>query len=160
VELYADVFGQNFGLESVLLRYANVYGPRQDASGEGGVVAIFADAMLQGREVQIHGDGYNLRDYVYVKDVARANLLALTHPRGDAFNIGTGTATSTNDLCAALAKATGWTRSAKHGVPRLGDLKKSVLDPSKAAKGLGWKPAYGLADGLRETVEWFRTTRP
>jgi UDP-glucose 4-epimerase len=107
VELYADVFSQAFGLERVVLRYANVYGPRQDALGEGGVVAIFTHGMLHGSEFQIFGDGYNLRDYVYVKDVAKANLLALEYPQNGTFNIGTGIGTSTNDLFRVLAQATG-----------------------------------------------------
>ncbi len=156
VELYADVFAQNFGLETVMLRYANVYGPRQDPYGEGGVVAIFSEAMLKGRDFRIYGDGNNLRDYVFVRDVAAANLLALTYPESDAFNIGTGVGTTVNELFAHLSRLTGFTRPAEHVPPRLGDLKKSVLDPSKAGKLLGWKPSFSLERGLAETVEYFR----
>jgi UDP-glucose 4-epimerase len=156
VELYADVFSQNFGLEFVILRYANVYGPRQDALGEGGVVAIFTHCMLHGGEFVIFGDGYNVRDYVYVKDLARANLLALEHPHNDIFNIGTGVGTTTNELFESLAKATGYKNPPKRIVARLGDLKKSVLDPSKAKKVLKWEPKYDLATGLKETVEYYR----
>src|SRR5581483_5036905 len=124
VEIYADVFAQNFGLEYVILRYANVFGPRQDALGEGGVVAIFTHCMLHGGEFVIFGDGYNVRDYVYVKDLARANLLALDYPHNDVFNIGTGVGTTTNELFATLAKATGHKTPPKRIVARLGDLQK------------------------------------
>ncbi len=156
VELYLDVFAQNFGLEYVTLRYANVYGPRQDALGEGGVVAIFTHNMIHGGDFQIFGDGYNIRDYVYVKDLARANLLALDYPKIDAFNIGTGVETTTNGLFEMLAKTTGYTKPAKHTVARLGDLKKSVLDPSRAKKFLKWEPQYNLKKGLEETAEYYK----
>lgn len=159
VEYYLDVFAQNFGLEYVILRYANVYGPRQDALGEGGVVAIFTHCMLHGGEFQIFGDGYNIRDYVYVKDVARASLLALDYPKNDAFNIGTGAETTTNQLFETLAKATGYSKPSKHTVARLGDLQKSVLDPSKAKRLLKWEPKYDLAAGLKETVEYYKNQK-
>lgn len=159
VEIYTDVFAQNFGLEFVILRYANVYGPRQDALGEGGVVAIFTHCMLHGGDFVIFGDGYNIRDYVHVKDVARANLLALDHPHNDVFNIGTGVGTTTNQLFETLAKATGHKAPAKHTVARLGDLQKSVLDPSKAMADLKWAPQYDLAAGLDETVRFYRMGR-
>jgi len=159
VELYADVFSQAFGLERVVLRYANVYGPRQDALGEGGVVAIFTHGMLHGSEFQIFGDGYNLRDYVYVKDVAKANLLALEYPQNGTFNIGTGIGTSTNDLFRVLAQATGYKRSDRHTVARLGDLNKSLLNPNLAKNQLKWEPAYDLAAGLKETVEYYKKIR-
>ena len=159
VEHYLDVFAQNFGLEYVVLRYANVYGPRQDALGEGGVVAIFTHCMLHGGDFQIFGDGYNVRDYVYVKDLARANLLALDYPKNEAFNIGTGQDTTTNQLFETLAKATGYPKPAKHIVARLGDLQKSVLNAEKAKKFLKWEPKYDLAAGLKETVEYYRAGR-
>ncbi len=155
VELYVDVFAQNFGLEYVLLRYANVYGPRQDALGEGGVVAIFTHGMLHNGDFVIFGDGYNVRDYVYVKDVARANLLALDYAHNDVFNIGTGAGTTTNQLFETLAKATGYSQPPRRTVPRLGDLKKSVLDCAKAKKLLKWEPQYDLASGLKETIDYY-----
>lgn len=159
VELYADVFSQNFGLEYVILRYANVYGPRQDALGEGGVVAIFTHAMLHGGDFVIFGDGYNVRDYVYVKDVARASLLALDYPHNDVFNIGTGVGTTTNQLFETLAKTTGHSQPAKHIVARLGDLQKSVLDVSKAKQTLKWEPKHDLAAGLKETIDYYKKVR-
>jgi UDP-glucose 4-epimerase len=143
-------------LEYVVLRYANVYGPRQDALGEGGVVAIFTHSMLHGGDFVIFGDGYNVRDYVYVKDLARANLLAIEYPHNDKFNIGTGVGTTTNELFETLAKATGHQQPPKRIVARLGDLQKSVLDPSKAKKLLKWEPQFDLAAGLKETVEYYR----
>lgn len=156
VELYADVFAQNFGLEYVILRYANVYGPRQDALGEGGVVAIFTHAMLHGGDFVIFGDGYNVRDYVYVGDVARANRLALDYPHNGVFNIGTGMGTTTNELFEALSQATGYKKPPQKTVARLGDLKKSILDPSQAKKLLKWEPQYDLQAGLKETIKFYR----
>ncbi len=159
VETYLDVFAQNFGLEYTVLRYANVYGPRQDALGEGGVVAIFTHSMLHDADFQIFGDGYNIRDYVYVKDVAAANLLALDHPHNEAFNIGTGQETSVNQLFETLASLTGYTKPPKKIVARLGDLKKSVLDNTKAKKLLKWEPRYDLKAGLQETVDYYRNQK-
>jgi UDP-glucose 4-epimerase len=157
VEHYLGVFAQNFGLKYVTLRYANVYGSRQDALGEGGVVAIFTYCMMNDGKFRIFGDGLYVRDYVYVKDVARANLLALHYPKNDAFNIGTGVKTTTNELFKKLAKASGYSKPAKHGPPRLGDLRKSVLDASRAKKLLKWKPRYDLAAGLKETVNYYKS---
>jgi UDP-glucose 4-epimerase len=156
VENYLDVFAQNFGLEYVTLRYANVYGPRQDALGEGGVVAIFTHEMLHGGDFRIFGDGYQTRDYVYVKDVARANLSALDYPRNDAFNIGTAKGTTVNELFSVLAGLTGYRKPPQHTVARLGDLQTSILDNVKAAKVLKWKPKYDLTAGLKETVEYYK----
>jgi UDP-glucose 4-epimerase len=156
VENYLDVFAQNFGLEYVTLRYANVYGPRQDALGEGGVVAIFTHGMLKGSDFQVFGDGYHVRDYVYVKDVARANLLTLDYPHNDAFNIGTGVSTTTNQLFEVLAKVTGHSKPIRRTVARLGDLRKSVLNAEKAKKLLKWEPKYDLAAGLKETVQYYK----
>jgi UDP-glucose 4-epimerase len=159
VESYVDVFHQNFGMEYTILRYANVYGPRQDALGEGGVVAIFTHGMICGADLQIFGDGFNIRDYVYVKDVARANLLALEYPHNDAFNIGTAQETSVNQLFDTLASLTDYSKPAQHIVPRLGDLKKSVLNNAKAQKLLKWEPAYDLKTGLLETVQYYRKAK-
>jgi UDP-glucose 4-epimerase len=156
VENYLDVFSQSFGLEYVTLRYANIYGPRQDALGEGGVVAIFTHAMLHGGDFVVFGDGYNVRDYVYVRDVARANLLALDYPKNDAFNIGTGVQTTTNQLFEVLASLTGHKDPPNRTVARLGDLQKSYLDNSKAKKLLKWEPIYDLSAGLNETVQYYK----
>jgi len=155
-ELYLGVFARQFGITSVILRYANVYGPRQDPSGEGGVVAVFTDGMLRGSGFRVNGDGEYLRDYVYVKDVARANLLALSYPSSDAFNIGTGVGVTVNGLYDQLARATGYKPPPQRGPARLGDIRKSVLDASKAARELRWSPEVDLERGLAETVSYYR----
>jgi UDP-glucose 4-epimerase len=155
-ELYAAVFSRSFGLEYVALRYANVCGPRQDPFGEGGVVAIFANGMLGGRDLTIFGDGETVRDFVYVKDVAAANLAALTSPANEAFNIGTGVATTLNDLYRSIAGITGCRKTPRRGPERLGDIRRSLLDATKAERVLGWKPRYSLESGLAETVEYFK----
>ncbi len=155
-ELYLGVFARQYGMTSVILRYANVYGPRQDAQGEGGVVAVFTDAMLKKRPFRINGDGEYLRDYVYVKDLARANHLALTHPSSGTYNLGTGHGVTVNEIFALLARATGHSLPPEHGPERLGDLRKSVLDATRAARELKWKPEFDLERGLMETVEYYR----
>jgi UDP-glucose 4-epimerase len=159
VESYVDVFAQNFGMEYVVLRYANVYGPRQDALGEGGVVAIFTHGMLHNADLQIFGDGFNIRDYVYVKDVAKANLLALDYPHNDAFNIGTGQETTVNQLFDLLVYLTDYPKAALHIVQRLGDLKRSVLNNAKAQNLLKWKPEHDLKAGLMETIKYYRKAK-
>ncbi len=159
VESYVDVFHQTFGMEYVILRYANVYGPRQDAQGEGGVVAIFANGMAHKQELQIFGDGFNVRDFVYVKDVARANLLALHYPMNDAFNIGTGQETTVNQLFDMMGFLMDYPLPANHIVPRLGDLKKSVLNCDKARDLLKWEPSYNLKAGLYETLKFYQKAK-
>ncbi len=155
-ELYAAVFARTYGLEYVALRYANVYGPRQDPYGEGGVVAIFTEGMLKGRDLAIFGDGETVRDFVYVKDVVSANLAALSAPANETFNIGTGRPTNLNELYQVLAQLTGCPKPANRAPERLGDIRRSLLDASKASRVLGWSPRYALEQGLRETVEFFR----
>jgi UDP-glucose 4-epimerase len=167
-EQYLQFFAREHGLKSIALRYANVYGPRQNPHGEAGVVAIFAQKMLAGQGVVVNGDGRYLRDYVYVGDVARANVLALERDLPEpfaAFNIGTGTTTDVNQLadqmrsaCIALNQQRG--RSVNipepaHGPPRAGDLRSSVISHQKATALLGWQPTVALADGVRQTIEWF-----
>ena len=161
-EHYLACYAQLYGLEGAVLRYANVYGPRQDPHGEAGVVAIFGDRLRTGRGITIFGDGEQTRDYVYVADVARANLLAAEAdlPKLDgtidarAFNIGTGTQTSVNRLAEAMQAATGIRVSVEHAPARTGELVASALVVEKAARVLGWAPQVALADGLRATYEW------
>ncbi len=167
-EQYLRFFTREHGLKTVALRYANVYGPRQNPHGEAGVVAIFAQKMLAGQGVTVNGDGRYLRDYVFVGDVARANVLALERDLAEpfaAFNIGTGTTTDVNQLaaqvrsaCIALNQSRG--RSTEiplptHGPPRPGDLRSSIVSHRKATEVLGWQPTVSLAEGLRQTIEWF-----
>jgi UDP-glucose 4-epimerase len=136
------------------LRPANVYGPRQHADGEGGVVSIFAAAMLRGEPIKIHGDGGQTRDFVYVEDVARAVAAALDGPRALVANIGTGTATSVSELFRLLADLTAYKASPSHVEARAGDLRNSLVSPARADRELRWRPVVPLADGLRRTLAW------
>jgi len=140
----------------VALRYGNVYGPRQNSHGEAGVVAIFAERLLSGQPTKIHGDGHQTRDYVYVDDVARANLVAL-HFSGNssAFNIGTGIETDVVTLHHKLQQAIGIKENATHGPQKPGEQRRSVLDCNQAAVELDWKPKFNLDEGLKETANWF-----
>ncbi len=156
-ELYAFFYQAEYQLPFVALRYANVYGPRQDPHGEAGVVAIFSGKMLRGEPVTVNGDGKQTRDYVYVGDVARANLLALEHTATGPFNIGTGIETDVNALARLLADATGSRSDIRHGPTKQGEQRRSVIDCARAAQVLGWRPEVSLADGLGRTVEFFRT---
>jgi UDP-glucose 4-epimerase len=161
-EYYLACYRQLYGLESVSLRYSNVYGPRQDPHGEAGVVAIFGSRLRERRPITIFGDGNQTRDYVYVTDVARANLLAADAPLppsvgsldDTAFNIGTGVETSVNQLAEAMMAATGVWVAIEHAPPRRGELLANSLDITKAGRGLGWRPEVGLAVGLRATYDW------
>jgi UDP-glucose 4-epimerase len=156
-ELYAFFFQAEYQLPFIALRYANVYGPRQDPHGEAGVVAIFSGRMLRGEPVTINGDGKQTRDYVYVGDVARANLLALESTATGPVNIGTGIETDVNTLARLLLEATGSRSQVGHGPGKQGEQRRSVVDCARAGQLLGWQPEVSLAEGLRRTVEFFRT---
>ncbi|MCI0816188.1 MAG: NAD-dependent epimerase/dehydratase family protein [Chloroflexi bacterium] len=158
VEGYVHTIAALGGFEATVLRYANVYGPRQDPHGEAGVVAIFARRMLDGRDVVIYGDGEQERDFVYVSDVVEANVKALAGPAGGVFNIGRGEGTSVNAVFGALAAATGYARPPKHRPARAGDVSRIYLDVRKAREDLGWSAAVGLEAGLVATVESLRAT--
>jgi UDP-glucose 4-epimerase len=159
VEHYLNIYRANDGLDSVILRYANVYGPRQDPLGDAGVVAIFARQMLSGEQVVIHGDGEQQRDFVYVTDCARANLLALNHTQGGGiYNLGSGAATTVNEVAAALERLTGSTRRRVHGPARPGEVRRTYLNAERARRDLGWEPSVPLEQGLRLTVESFRAS--
>src|SRR5438552_1856446 len=145
------------GLSTNSLRYANVYGPGQDPMGEAGVVAIFLHKMLRGGDPVINGDGGQTRDFVYVEDVARANLLALASDVSGALNVGTGVETSILELARRLASAAGFQKAIAHGPPAPGEQRRSVVDPRAARKQLGWEPRVALDEGLRRTTEWFRS---
>lgn len=166
VEYYLAYYGRVHGLEIASLRYANVYGPRQDPHGEAGVVAIFCERLLAGKPMTVFGDGRQTRDYVFVGDVARANVLAaraLLPPAGRlddrAFNVGTGVPTSVLELAAALTKAAGRDGAVEHAQARAGEQQRSYVHVAKAAQVLGWTPAVSLHDGLRRTFDWFRALR-
>jgi len=162
VEHYLDYYATVHSLRAVVLRYANVYGPRQDPEGEAGVVAIFAGRLLRGEPLLIYGDGEQTRDYVFVGDVARANVLALDWPgarRPDAgrelpvFNIGTGVETSVNALASQLLQAADQDSAIHHRPARLGEQARSVIDAARARRLLGWEPRIGLPEGLRACLE-------
>ncbi|UCE17759.1 MAG: NAD-dependent epimerase/dehydratase family protein [Gemmatimonadota bacterium] len=156
VETYLHFFRVVHDLSSVCLRYANVYGPRQDPLGEAGVVAIFSRRFLQNEGPIINGDGTQTRDYVYVEDVAQANLLALKQETSDIFNIGTGTETDVNTICNMLWKLTGADTEPTHGPACPGEQLRSVIDAAKAERSLGWRSKISLEEGLRRTVHFFR----
>lgn len=167
-EQYLQFFAREHGLQTVALRYANVYGPRQNPHGEAGVVAIFCQRMLRGEPTKINGDGKFDRDYVYVTDVARANVLALSSPlenKFTAFNVGTSIATDVNVLaarihqaCTELVERNGLGFSVpepNHGPNRPGDLRSSLVSFNRIKNQLGWEPQVTLDEGLPQTVEWF-----
>ena len=155
-ELYAFFYKAAYQLPFFALRYANVYGPRQDPHGEAGVVAIFAGKMLRGESITVNGDGKQTRDYVFVGDVVQANLAALESEPCGAVNIGTGIETDVNRLAELILQASGSKSEVKHGPAKQGEQRRSVIDCTKAAERLGWRPNVPLAEGLRRTVEWFR----
>lgn len=156
-EKYIAVFGQMYGMSYGLMRYANVYGPRQSPHGEAGVVAIFAARLLAGEQAVINGDGKQTRDYVYVGDVVAANVAALNYAHSDYFNVGTGIETDVNELFAIINHATGNRAQERHAPAKAGEQMRSVLDWSKAKRLLNWEPKTSLQAGLAETVEWFRS---
>lgn len=159
-ELYGDYYSRAFGLSFTALRYANVYGPRQDPNGEAGVVAIFSGQMLGGVRPTINGDGSQVRDYVYVGDVVRASLLALSSRKRGAFNIGTGRPTTVNEAFALIRELTGYEGEEYHGPEKTGDAQAVYLDATLAGAQLGWRPQTPLPDGFAQTVAFFRETPP
>lgn len=154
LELYIQLYARLYALNYTILRYANVYGPRQNPKGEAGVVAIFINAMLDDKTLSIYGDGEQLRDYVYVKDVAQANLLALNKGQNETINIGSGKATSVNQLFDLLKKDLKFGKVAEHKPQRTGEIGKSCLNVEYAKKVLDWGPQSTMEQGLKETIVW------
>jgi UDP-glucose 4-epimerase len=154
-EEYLATWNRLYGTTHVSLRFANVYGPRQVAHGEAGVVAIFMGLLSDGGTPTIYGDGSQTRDYTFVGDVARAVVAAIGTESG-IYNVGTGVETSVVELYAAIQRATGVEREASFAEARLGELQRSVLDPSLAAWRLGWRAELPLAEGLAETWSWVK----
>jgi len=159
VEKYLFYYEAVFGIKYICLRYANVYGPRQNPHGEAGVVAIFANKMLSGHQPVINGDGKQTRDYVNVMDVVRANMMAIDYEKSNIFNVGTGIETDVNTIFNMIKKITGSKCTEKHGPPKQGEQLRSVLDYSHIQKVLGWQPTISLEKGLEMTVEYFRTKK-
>lgn len=157
-EVYLNMFRELYGLDCTHLALSNVYGPRQDPHGEAGVVAIFANALLEGKPTVVFGDGGNTRDYVYVGDVAEA-FVAASGERGGGrrYNIGTSVQTSDRELHTLVARAAGARDEPEFAPARLGDLRASALDPSLARAELDWQPRMDIAEGVRRTVEYFRS---
>jgi UDP-glucose 4-epimerase len=157
VEHYLHYFREVHGLPAVALRYANIYGPRQNSKGEAGVIAIFADRLLRGEDVTINGDGEQTRDYVFVDDVVRANLVVCDDASlAGPYNVGAGIESSVNELYRLIAANAGVDRDAHHGPAKVGEQRRSVLDGTKL-RAIGKLPEpLSLRDGIRQTVEWFR----
>ena len=154
-EQYLEYFKRVYNLERVILRYANVYGPRQDPLGEAGVVAIFTSKILNNEKPVIYGDGNQTRDYIFVEDVVRANILVLNGKEG-VYNIGTSVETSVNDLVKMFSEVLNKHIEPIYGPPRKGEVQRISLDASKAEKELGFTPEFSLEDGLRKTLEWYK----
>ena len=167
IEHYLYYYQHTFGLNYLALRYGNVYGPRQDPYGEAGVIAIFSEKMLQGKRPSIFGDGRQLRDYVYVEDVATANMMGTekiqelnrrdpSSPDDLAYNVGTQKGSSVNLIYQSLAQITRFKMPPYHAPERKGEIRRIYLDIEKAERELKWKPTLDLREGLKRTVEWFR----
>jgi UDP-glucose 4-epimerase len=156
-EMYLHAGKVNHGLNYTVLRYGNVYGPRQDPLGEAGVIAIFCGMMLKGEQPTIFGDGNQLRDYVYVGDVAQANLLMLDKGDNQIYNIGRGKGTTVNELFACLKDTLRSDKEAVYAPPRAGELFRSVLNCKKIKKELGWKPKTSIKKGLKLTLKWCKS---
>lgn len=154
VEKYLGYYNAVHGFDYVALRYANVYGPRQNPHGEAGVIAIFCNRILSDSPCTVFGDGGQTRDYVYVGDIAKANIKSLDAPVGS-YNIGTGIESSVNDLISELKKSSGINFQVDYGEERLGEVQSISLEVTQAEKVLGWKPSINLADGIQKTWNWF-----
>jgi UDP-glucose 4-epimerase len=154
-EQYFRLYGVVYGLPWVSLRYANVYGPRQDGNREAGIVAIFTQKMLEKKTPTIFGDGGHTRDYVFVGDVVDANIRALDYPHNDFFNIATGTATSNNQVFAAIESVLKTGIKPQYAPDRPGDVRHNSLSPAKAQKLLGWTPKTKFTEGIKQTLDYY-----
>lgn len=155
-ELYLKLYHNLYSIQYVILRYANVYGPRQGISGEGAVVPSFISRLLQHQSPIIYGDGAQTRDFVYVKDVAAANLAALNTDVSDIMNIGSGSSVSISNLYERVTREIGSDLLPEYRAARPGDVRHSLLDSHRAAEQLAWRPVYSLEQGLKETVSYYR----
>jgi UDP-glucose 4-epimerase len=160
VEHYLAVNLHLHGLSYIALRYANVYGPRQNPLGEGGVIAIFCGKMLAGEQPTIFGSGDKSRDYVFVSDIVQANLLAADSGETGIFNIGTGIETYDNTIFEMISSECGYFKGPKYNPERKGEIKRMRLDNTRATQHLGWKPRVGTKEGISQTVMYYRTISP
>lgn len=156
VELYLRLYGQNYGLNYTIHRYSNVYGPRQDPFGEAGVVAIFSLQMLMGEQVTINGSGEQEKDFLYIEDCVKGNLLSMENGNDQVYNLGTGKGTSINHLFEETRRLTGYSRHPVHGPPKPGGVFRICLDADKAKKELEWCPTVRLQEGLERTLTYFQ----
>ncbi|GAX89383.1 SDR family oxidoreductase [Effusibacillus lacus] len=154
-EHYVQAYAALYGLKYTILRYANVYGIRQDSKGEGGVISIFADCLLKNKRPLIYGDGNQTRDFIYVEDIAAANIAALTSADGEILNIGTNQPTSINELLQLMNEINGTDIEPVYLPERAGDIRHSYLNNNKALKYLEWKPKFNLKEGLEETFDFY-----
>lgn len=154
---YASYYRRHHGLASVSLRYANVYGPRQDPSGEAGVVAVFLSELLSGEEPVVNGSGEQTRDFVYVSDIVGANLASLDEKASGVYNVGTGIETSVNGLYQHIAHCGRFSKRPHHGPSLEGEIQRSCLSSKKIHRELGWKPAVDLREGIEKTLHWFQS---
>ncbi len=154
-EIYLGYYRAQHGMSCVALRYANVYGPRQNPHGEAGVVAIFSERLLRGQRCDIYGTGKQTRDFVFVGDVARANALALGSDFNGAVNIGSGIESDIATIYALLAREAGTHAAPRHLPAKAGEPMRSSIDPALAARTIGWRPSVPLAEGLKQTFAWF-----
>ncbi len=155
-EKYLYYYWKEYGLDYISLRYGNIFGPRQNPHGEGGVVAIFCNKLLANEQAVIYGDGEQTRDYTFVRDVVQANLAALKSDSTGIYNVGTGIETSVNQLFRILRDEANSTMPEKHAPGRPGEQQRSVIDGSLAEKVLGFRPQYSIEEGLKLTFDWFK----
>jgi UDP-glucose 4-epimerase len=159
-EQYVNLYNRLFGTEHAILRFANVYGPRQGSSGEAGVVSIFCVNGIQGRPLTIYGDGKQTRDYIYIDDCVAAFRAAADYGKAGIWNVGTGAEVTVLDLAALVARLTGRSSQPVFARARVGELSRSALTWERAAQDLGWRPATSLADGVQRVVSWFEAGAP
>ena len=157
IEKYLYFYMNEYGLNYTILRYANVYGPRQNPFGEAGVVAIFANKLLKNDNPVINGEGKQTRDYVFVEDVVKANVLTLTSSGSDIYNVGTGIETSVNELFTKLNWIAGNKATEKHGPAPKGEQMRSVITSEKLFKKFNWKPSVKIEEGLQKTFDSFKS---
>ena len=158
-ELYLKIYQRSFGINYSILRYGNVYGPRQNPKGEAGVIAIFIGKILKGEKPTIFGDGENIRNYVYIDDIVEANILAMDKRENGIYNLGTGIGTSVNQIFTQLKRALSFEGEANYSSPRPAEIRKVYLKVRKAEKELGWRPTIKLEEGLKKTIAWFTSSR-
>lgn len=156
-EKYLYFYNVQYGLPYVALRYANVYGPRQNSHGEAGVVAIFCEKLLRGDKAFVNGDGLQTRDFVYVGDVVKANLLSMTHPESGEFNVGTALETDINTIFEKISATIGSSQARINREAMPGEQSRSVISYDLIKKSMGWRPSVSLDDGIAETVKFFKS---